>query len=45
MGSGPVRRTTSDAFWTASEHGIGLIETDREQCVELLAAKSVGRIA
>jgi uncharacterized protein len=35
----------SDAFWTAAELGSGLIELDRAECLELLAAKSVGRIA
>ena len=39
------RQTTSDAFWTAAELGSGLIELDRAECLELLAAKSVGRIA
>jgi uncharacterized protein len=35
----------SDAFWAAAELGTGLIELDRQECLELLAAKSVGRIA
>jgi hypothetical protein len=38
-------QTNSDAFWTAAELGSGLIELDRAECLELLAAKSVGRIA
>ena len=38
-------QSTSDAFWAAAEHGTGLIEINREECLDLLAAKSVGRIA
>ncbi|HET9561890.1 MAG TPA: pyridoxamine 5'-phosphate oxidase family protein, partial [Propionibacteriaceae bacterium] len=38
-------QTTSGAFWTAAELGSGLIELDRAECLELLAAKFVGRIA
>ena len=38
-------QTNSDTFWTAAELGSGLIELDRAECLELLAAKSVGRIA
>jgi hypothetical protein len=38
-------QTNSDAFWAAAELGTGLIELDRAECLELLAAKSVGRIA
>jgi nitroimidazol reductase NimA-like FMN-containing flavoprotein (pyridoxamine 5'-phosphate oxidase superfamily) len=38
-------QTTSGAFWKAAELGSGLIELDRAECLELLAAKSVGRIA
>jgi uncharacterized protein len=38
-------QTASDAFWAAAELGTGLIELDRAECMELLAAKSVGRIA
>jgi nitroimidazol reductase NimA-like FMN-containing flavoprotein (pyridoxamine 5'-phosphate oxidase superfamily) len=38
-------QTDSDAFWTAAELGSGLIELDRAECLELLTAKSVGRIA
>lgn len=38
-------QTTSDAFWVSAEVGAGLIELDRQECLELLAAKSVGRIA
>jgi uncharacterized protein len=37
--------TASNAFWAAAELGTGLIELDRAECMELLAAKSVGRIA
>jgi uncharacterized protein len=36
---------TSDAFWASAELGSGPIELDRAECMELLAAKSVGRIA
>jgi uncharacterized protein len=45
--SGPPapRQTNNDAFWAAAEVGTGLIELDRQECMELLAAKSVGRIA
>jgi uncharacterized protein len=35
----------SDAFWAAAELGTSLIELDRQECLELLAAKSVGRLA
>jgi hypothetical protein len=35
----------NDAFWAAAAYGTGLIEIDREECLQLLAAKSVGRIA
>jgi uncharacterized protein len=38
-------QTASDAFWAAAELGTGLIELDRAECMELLAAQSVGRIA
>jgi len=38
-------QTNSDAFWRAAELGTGLIELDRSECLELLAAKSVGRLA
>jgi hypothetical protein len=34
-----------DAFWAAAELGAGLIEIDRQECMELLAAKAVGRLA
>jgi uncharacterized protein len=44
-GTPTPRDTNSDAFWTAAEPGSGLIELDRAECLELLAAKSVGRIA
>jgi hypothetical protein len=36
---------TSDPFSFDAEPGTALIELDREECLELLAAKSVGRIA
>jgi nitroimidazol reductase NimA-like FMN-containing flavoprotein (pyridoxamine 5'-phosphate oxidase superfamily) len=39
------RETTSDTFWSAAELGAGLIVLDRAECLELLTAKSVGRIA
>lgn len=39
------RQTGSDAFWAAAEVGAGLIELNQQECLELLAAKSVGRIA
>lgn len=38
-------QTASDAFWAAAELGTSLIELDRQECLELLAAKSVGRLA
>ena len=38
-------QTTSDAFWAAAELGSGPIVLDRAECMQLLAAKSVGRIA
>jgi uncharacterized protein len=41
----PRDASTSDAFWEAAEVGAGLIELDRRECLELLAAESVGRIA
>jgi uncharacterized protein len=34
-----------DAFWAAAELGAGLMELDRQACMELLAAKAVGRLA
>jgi hypothetical protein len=37
--------TATDAFWSAAEIGTGLTELDRAECMELLGAKSVGRIA
>ena len=37
--------STSDTLWSAAEHGAGLIALDRAECLELLAAKTVGRIA
>ena len=44
-GASTPPQTYSDTFWTAAELGSGLIELDRAECLELLAAKSVGRIA
>ena len=41
----PRDAAPSDAFWAAAEVGTGLIELDRRECLELLAAKAVGRIA
>jgi hypothetical protein len=38
-------QTARDAFWTASQLGAGLVELDPAECMALLAAKSVGRIA
>jgi uncharacterized protein len=38
-------QTASDAFWAAVQLGAGLVELDRAECMELLAAKTVGRIA
>ena len=38
-------QTPSDAFWAAAQLGAGLVELDRAECLELLAAKTVGRIA
>ena len=38
-------QAANDAFWAALELGSGLIDLDRAECLELLAAKSVGRIA
>jgi Pyridoxamine 5'-phosphate oxidase len=35
----------SDAFWAAAQLGAGLVELDRAECMDLLAAKTVGRIA
>jgi uncharacterized protein len=44
--AGPVpRRVSNEAFWTAAQLGTRLVELDRQECLELLAAKSVGRIA
>jgi len=37
--------TTSDPFSFEAEPGTAPIELDREECLELLAAKSMGRIA
>ena len=36
---------STDAFWAAADLGTGLIKLDRGECLELLAAKSVGRIS
>ena len=44
-GSASPGQSSSDAFWAAAELGAGFIELDREECFELLSAKSVGRIA
>jgi len=38
-------QTANEAFWTAAQLGAGLIELDRQECLELLAAKAVGRVA
>ncbi|HLM21062.1 MAG TPA: pyridoxamine 5'-phosphate oxidase family protein [Propionibacteriaceae bacterium] len=38
-------QAASDAFWAAFARESGLIELDRQECLDLLAAKSVGRIA
>ena len=38
-------QTARDAFWAAAQLGPGLIEIDRQECMELLAAKAVGRLA
>jgi uncharacterized protein len=35
----------NDAFWAALEVDSGLIDLDRAECLELLAARSVGRLA
>jgi hypothetical protein len=39
------REANTDASWEAAELGTELVELDREECLQLLAAKSVGRIA
>ena len=41
----PRDASPSDAFWEAAEVGAGLVELDRRECLEFLAAESVGRIA
>jgi nitroimidazol reductase NimA-like FMN-containing flavoprotein (pyridoxamine 5'-phosphate oxidase superfamily) len=41
----PRDAPASDTFWAAAEVGTELIELDRRECLELLAAESVGRIA
>ena len=38
-------QTTSEAFWRAAQLGAGLVQLDLPECMQLLAAKSVGRIA
>jgi nitroimidazol reductase NimA-like FMN-containing flavoprotein (pyridoxamine 5'-phosphate oxidase superfamily) len=38
-------QTRNEAFWTAAPFGAGLTELDRQECLELLAAKAVGRVA
>jgi hypothetical protein len=38
-------QAANEAFWTAAQLGAGLIELDRQECLELLAAKAVGRVA
>jgi hypothetical protein len=38
-------RSTSDAFWAAAAFGVGPMVLDPRECMALLAAKSVGRIA
>jgi uncharacterized protein len=39
------REANTDAAWAAAELGTELIQLDRQECLDLLAAKSVGRIA
>jgi nitroimidazol reductase NimA-like FMN-containing flavoprotein (pyridoxamine 5'-phosphate oxidase superfamily) len=39
------REANTDTSWEAAELGTELVELDREECFQLLAAKSVGRIA
>ena len=43
--SATAQPTTSDPFSFDVDLGTALIELDREECLELLAAKSVGRLA
>lgn len=38
-------QSANDAFWAAAEAAAGLMKLDPTECMELLAAKSVGRIA
>jgi nitroimidazol reductase NimA-like FMN-containing flavoprotein (pyridoxamine 5'-phosphate oxidase superfamily) len=45
LGSATPQPTTSDPFSFDAQPGTALVELDREECLELLAAKSVGRIA
>jgi uncharacterized protein len=42
--AGPTH-TARDAFWAAALLGSGLMELDRQECMELLVAKAVGRLA
>jgi uncharacterized protein len=44
-GSAVPSQASSDALWAAVEVGTGLLELGRRECMELLAAKSVGRVA
>jgi hypothetical protein len=44
-GSATPQSNTRDPFWVDAELGTALIELDREECLALLAAKSVGRVA
>jgi uncharacterized protein len=41
----PTPQTANDAVWAAADLGTGLIVLDHGECLQLLAAKSVGRIA
>jgi uncharacterized protein len=42
----PVPRESNiDVAWAAAELGTELIQLDRQECLDLLAARSVGRIA
>jgi len=38
-------QTRNEAFWTAAPLGAGLAELDRQECLQLLGAKAVGRVA
>ena len=44
-GSPTSSQTAREAFWTAARLETGLSELDPQECLELLAAKAVGRIA